>query len=92
MTRFPSATGIALLLAAAPAAAHDYWLVPGTFAPAAGKPVAVRLVVGDGGAGAEERPWQPGRTTALELVTAAGRTDLRTTAAAATSGADGTAP
>ena len=67
-----------LLLLAAPAAAHDYWLMPEAFTPPPGKAVAVRLLVGEDGLADKERVWQPERTTALDLVTAAGRTDLLT--------------
>jgi len=38
---------IAGLLGAAPALAHDFWIVPSSFHPAAGGPLAVRLRVGE---------------------------------------------
>src|SRR5207237_6888226 len=77
MKRFRSAACAVLLLGAAvPVAAHDYWLVPETFTPVAGKSVAVRLFVGEELLADEERPWQPDKTTKLELVTAAGTTNL----------------
>ncbi|MBX9582212.1 MAG: DUF4198 domain-containing protein [Gemmataceae bacterium] len=61
---------------AGPAAGHDYWLVPETFTPAAGKPVGVALHVGEHFRSESEIRWQPAKTTQLDLVTAAGTTDL----------------
>ncbi len=52
---------VALLgLAARPAAAHDLWLVPSSFAPTAGEPVAVHVRVGHDPASAEPLPYRPG--------------------------------
>lgn len=65
-----------VLLLAGPAAAHDYWLVPDTFTPAAGKPVAVALHVGEHFKSENEVRWQPAKTTKLVLVTAGGTADL----------------
>jgi uncharacterized GH25 family protein len=60
--------GLAALVVAAPAAAHDYWLEPDSFFPAAGKAVAVRLHVGDHFAGEEERPFQKKPTLRFQLI------------------------
>jgi hypothetical protein len=42
---------LSLLLLAGAAAAHDFWLRPASFAPAEQTPLAVQLMVGQGGAG-----------------------------------------
>jgi uncharacterized GH25 family protein len=44
----------ALLLLAAPAAAHDFWLEPASFRPADSAAIEARFLVGDGG---EAEPW-----------------------------------
>jgi len=41
------ATAAALVLAAPPVTAHDFWIVPGTFRPGVGTTVAVSLRVGE---------------------------------------------
>lgn len=64
MTR-PAA--LAVLLAAAPAAAHDYWLVPDTFTPKPGVDVPVRMYVGDAFKAEQDVAHQPKRTAKLEL-------------------------
>ncbi len=46
--RLAAALAAGAVLTAAPAAAHDLWIDPATFAPAAGSTVAVALRVGDG--------------------------------------------
>jgi uncharacterized GH25 family protein len=47
-TRATLIAGLVLgVLAAAPAAAHDFWIVPSNFHPAPGAPLAVRLRVGE---------------------------------------------
>src|SRR5262245_11367704 len=56
-----------VLLAAVPAAAHDYWLVPETFTPTPGKPLLVRLYVGEAFKPEQEVGWQPKKTTRLQL-------------------------
>ena len=58
------------LIAAAPAGAHDFWLVPDTFAPKAGAPVDVRMYVGERFKPEQEVAYSAKRTAALELVTA----------------------
>ncbi|MBA4063837.1 MAG: hypothetical protein C0501_09020 [Isosphaera sp.] len=58
---------LAVLLAAAPAAAHDYWLVPDTFTPKAGADVPVRMYVGEAFKPEQEVAYQPKRTARLEL-------------------------
>src|SRR6266849_879005 len=40
-------SSIALVLAAGPVAAHDFWIVPGSFRPEVGTTVALSLRVGD---------------------------------------------
>lgn len=51
---------LAALVAALPARAHDLWLVPSSFRPAAGEPVSVRVLVGHDPASAEPLPYRPG--------------------------------
>jgi hypothetical protein len=46
-------------LPARPAHAHDLWLVPSSFRPAAGEPVSVRILVGHDPASAEPLPYRP---------------------------------
>ncbi len=58
---------LAALLSAAPAAAHDYWLVPDTFTPKPGTAVPVRLYVGEAFKPEQEIAYQPKRTAKLEL-------------------------
>jgi hypothetical protein len=41
------AFAVSLILAAAPAGGHEFWIRPSTFFPAAGERIAVRLFVGD---------------------------------------------
>jgi len=48
--------------------AHDYWLQPETFFPAAEAKVAVRLLVGDDFITELERPFQKKPTLRFELV------------------------
>jgi hypothetical protein len=59
------------LLLAPPAGAHDYWLVPETFAPKDGADVPVRMFVGDGFKPEQEVPYSSKKTAAVWLVTAA---------------------
>lgn len=53
------AATLTALAPARPAAAHDLWLVPSSFVPAAGEPVAVSLRVGHDPASAEPLPYRP---------------------------------
>jgi hypothetical protein len=57
----------AVVLLAAPAAAHDFWIDPSTFTPPVGAVVAVRLRVGERHAG-EPVPRDPERIVRFELV------------------------
>lgn len=70
---------IALLsvLWSGPADAHDYWLAPETFDPAAGSGFDVELLRGGHFVREVSRPYQPERTESFVLVTAAGTEDLR---------------
>lgn len=58
------------LLCASPALAHDYWLVPDTFAPKPGATVSVRMFVGESFKSEQEIAYSAKKTAALELVTA----------------------
>lgn len=60
------------LFVAAPAQAlaHDYWLVPETFAPKPGADVPVRMYVGEGLKPEQEVAYASKKTAALQLVTA----------------------
>jgi uncharacterized GH25 family protein len=58
---------LVLLLAATPVAAHDYWLVPDTFTPKVGKPLAARLHVGEAFKPEQEIGFQSKKTTILQL-------------------------
>ena len=74
MTR--TAAAVVFLTVAGPAAGHDYWLMPETFTPAPGKSVGVALHVGEHFQSENEVRWPPAKTPKLDLVTAAGTTDL----------------
>jgi uncharacterized GH25 family protein len=68
---------VALLLCvllASPGAAHDYWLVPETFAPKEGANVPVRVYVGEAFKAEQEVALSPKKTATLELVRA-GKTE-----------------
>jgi hypothetical protein len=71
-----------LLLAARPAAAHEFWLQPGRYAAARGDTVAVSAYVGNGLQG-ERRAYDPARVAHLALHTGGAARDL---AAAGTPG------
>src|SRR5262249_54564723 len=45
-----------VLLAATPAAAHEYWITPSTYTPAVGEAVTLGTVAGTGFRG-ERKPW-----------------------------------
>jgi uncharacterized GH25 family protein len=59
---------------------HDYWLQPDTFTPAAGKPVALSLHVGDGFVSEGERAFQKKPTLHFRLVSAGDTVDLAASA------------
>jgi uncharacterized GH25 family protein len=66
----------AALLTAVTAYSHDYWFEPESFfAPAGGK-VRVRLYVGEGLKGEEERPLQKERISRFQMFSAGKRQDL----------------
>src|SRR5262245_12223 len=69
-------TLLLLALASPSARAHDYWLEPATFFPAAGKPVAVSLHVGDHLQSEGARAYEKKPTLHFRLVGAKGATDL----------------
>ena len=48
------------------AVAHDFWLQPDNFMPAAGADVNVRLFVGDHFANEKERAFQKKRTVRIQ--------------------------
>jgi uncharacterized GH25 family protein len=58
-------------------AAHDYWLEPARPLATRGETVALRLLVGEDLQPDEEREFAAARAPRCELVTAAGRQDLR---------------
>ena len=60
------------LLVAAPAAAHDYWLVPETFTPKDGANVPVRMYVGEALKPEQEVAYSAKKTVTVRLVTAKG--------------------
>lgn len=73
-----SAVTLVLILAAG-ASAHEYWLEPETFFPAPNQKTAVHLYVGDGLIkDREERPWQLAQTPAFQLFSMSDMRDLRT--------------
>ena len=76
MNAFRFAVVSAVFLGATSASAHDYWLLPATFAPDTGKPVGVRVFVGDHFASEVERPYQKKPTLRFQLVSKAGAVDL----------------
>jgi uncharacterized GH25 family protein len=76
MTRRTLAGTALLLLAATAAPAHDYWLEPETFFPAAGQRVAVRLHVGDHFTSEAERPFQKKPTVRFQLLAGKETQDL----------------
>ncbi len=59
-----------LLVLAAPALGHDYWLVPDTFAPKNGANVSVRMYVGEAFKPEQEVAYSAKKSAALQLVTA----------------------
>ncbi len=75
---------LALVLLAVPALAHDVWILPSSFTPAAGELVAVRLKVGHPKQDVEPVPRNPKRLVRLAAVGAAGEQPLL--------GQDGTDP
>jgi len=64
-----------LLLPAAPALAHYFWIEPSTFHPAVGSTVALRLVVGQGFRG-DALPRNPALIVRFVLVSDAGETPV----------------
>ncbi len=60
------------LLLAAPAGAHDYWLVPETYRPKGGATVPVRLFVGEHFKPEQEVAYSAKKTPVVRLVTAKG--------------------
>jgi len=65
-----------LLCAAVPALAHDYWLEPSTFFPAAGDAVDLRLFVGEHFKSEAERPLQKQHTVRFEWIGGGDTVDL----------------
>ncbi len=55
------------------AAAHDYWLAPGSYRPAAGKPVPVQLLVGDEFDAEIERTLKKSNTVRFQLLDSQGQ-------------------
>ena len=77
MTRHLAA-GLALLcLSTTSVRAHDYWLEPESFFPEAGKPMAVRLQLGDHFASDGERPFQRKQTSVFQMIGAKKTFDLK---------------
>ena len=69
-------TAFALVVLTSAVSAHDFWLAPETFVPAPGKPVKVRLLVGDGLEVETERAFERKGTTRLVALRASGMRDL----------------
>lgn len=67
---------LVLLILAAPAQAHDYWLEFEPLHPTPGAETALSLHVGEDFVAETERPMQRARTVALRDITAAGERDL----------------
>jgi uncharacterized GH25 family protein len=67
---------LAVLLLAAPAGAHDYWLVPDTFTPKDGAKVPVQLFVGDHFKPEQEVAYSAKKTPLVRLVTAKGAAQI----------------
>jgi uncharacterized GH25 family protein len=70
-----------LLLFAASAFAHEYWLEPEKFALAPGEKTVVRLYVGDALKDKEEKPFQTTKTTRFDIFSANKTLDLKTSVA-----------
>lgn len=64
------------LLLAAPAGAHDYWLVPETYRPKDGATVPVRLFVGEHFKSEQEVAYSAKKTPLVRLVTAKGAAQI----------------
>jgi uncharacterized GH25 family protein len=79
---------LTVLLAALPAAAHDFWLQPERFRVAAGEPLNVAAMVGHG---KESEPWRlsSNRLASFRSLGPAGPQDQRAGIAPATAGAGG---
>lgn len=60
------------LLSASPAAAHDYWLVPETFAPKENADVPTRMFVGEALKPEQEVAYATKKTAALQLIASKG--------------------
>jgi uncharacterized GH25 family protein len=71
MVRISTLLLVALLVESA--AAHDYWLAPQTYRPAVGKPVPVRLLVGDKFDAEIERTLKKSNTVRFQLLDSKGR-------------------
>lgn len=69
-------SGLALIVAAAPAAAHDFWIQPQQYRVAVGQPVGATLLVGHG---KDRQRWSNdvSRVPLLLDISAAGRMNLR---------------
>lgn len=61
---------------------HEYWLEPNNFWLRSGEASGVRLFVGDALKEPEEKPYQPGKTDAFDLISNDGTVDLRSLAEA----------
>jgi uncharacterized GH25 family protein len=66
MQRFLSVALAVVLVKSA--AAHDYWLAPGSYRPAVGKPVPVQLLVGDEFEAEIERTLKKSNTVRFQLL------------------------
>ena len=67
---------LALLVSLPALSAHDYWILPKTFAPAVGKPVVLRLYVGDRFEAEGERPFDKKATLKFVHRSPSGEKDL----------------
>lgn len=70
------------LLIAANTFAHEFWLEPSLFWLGSGESASIRLFVGDALKEPEEKPYQPGKTDAFDLISKDGTVDLRSLAEA----------
>jgi uncharacterized GH25 family protein len=76
MRRSQLAAVLSVLTAVCPAAGHDYWIQPETFAPPLNKAVAVRVFVGDHFKSEAERPFQKKPTVRFQLLSEKQTLDL----------------
>lgn len=72
--------GLGVVLSTSMAAAHDFWIHPASFTPDAGRPIAVRVFVGEKFPGGNQVAFQRKSTGRFQLVSKAEVIDLAKTA------------